>query len=376
MIMKDRILLFVKVPPPVTGATLMNHRVCRSALLRDTFHIQSIEISYTDSLNRMGKLSLTKALKVFKVIGRLLSELKAFRPSLVYFQISPHGIAFLRDCVYAVIMKLFRVSIVYHLRGKGISGKGKLMKLLYKGIFEKEYIICLSKLLAYDVQEVYMGRIRFVPNGNEDYYRGKQVGVRNRMGICRILFLSNICQSKGIFDFIHVISRLISEKVTFHAWIVGAENRVTKSDLIEKIRDMNLAGSVEYLGPLYDKDKHEVLRQSDILVYPTHEDAFPNVLIEATMHGIPVVAYNEGAIPDMIENGVNGFVVPKSDVEQLVLRTRELLFNRELRYDMGRKSRQKYESRFTLSHFEENMKNTFLEILQDIEISEDKRHNV
>lgn len=374
--MKKKILLFVKVPPPITGATLMNQRVCRSMVLRETFDVHSIEISYTDSLNRMGKLSLTKALKVFKVIGRLLSELKDFRPGLVYFQISPHGIAFLRDCVYAIIMKLHRVRIVYHLHGKGIASKGRVAKTLYRLIFRNEFVICLSELLAYDVQNVYTGCTRFVPNGIEDVYQGKIASQTYKEYACNILFLSNLSRSKGILDFMQVVSRLKDENLKFRAWIVGAENRVTKSDLIEKIRDMNLAGSVEYLGPLYDKDKHEVLRQSDILVYPTHEDAFPNVLIEATMHGIPVVAYNEGAIPDMIENGVNGFVVPKADVEQLGLRTRELLFNRELRYDMGRKSRQKYESRFTLSHFEENMKNTFLEILQDIEISEDKRHNV
>jgi len=371
--MKGKILLFLKVPPPITGATLMNQRVCRSTLLRNTFDVHSIEISYQKTLTNMGKFSLKKVSKVIEVIGKLIAELRCFKPDLVYFQISPHGIAFLRDSTYALIMKLFRVKIVYHLHGKGISNKGKLVKLLYKGIFQNEYIICLSRLLAYDVQDVYRGRIRFVPNGIEDYYNGELGEVRDRHDVCNIIFLSNLSQSKGIFDFLQVMSRLRADNVSFHAWIVGADNRVTKNELLAMIKDMNMTDIVEYLGQLYDKRKHEILRQSDILLYPTHEDAFPNVVIEATMHALPVVAYNEGAIPDMIENGVNGFVVPKADVEQLYLRTRDLLFNRDLRNEMGRKSRNLYECRFTLSHFEENMKKTFLDILQHIEKMRDKR---
>ena len=51
-----KVLFFLKTPLPVTGATLMNERVCNSRYLRDSFDVEKIKISYAKSVDQLGTI--------------------------------------------------------------------------------------------------------------------------------------------------------------------------------------------------------------------------------------------------------------------------------------------------------------------------------
>ena len=82
-----KLLYFIKVPPPITGAALMNQRVNKSLLLRKNFDVRSIEISYANKVNNFGRLSFSKFLTLFSVFVKLIFELLFHRPELIYFQL-------------------------------------------------------------------------------------------------------------------------------------------------------------------------------------------------------------------------------------------------------------------------------------------------
>jgi glycosyltransferase involved in cell wall biosynthesis len=79
------------------------------------------------------------------------------------------------------------------------------------------------------------------------------------------------------------------------------------------------------------------------------------VLIEAMAHGLPVVATYEGAIPDIIEDGVTGFLVPTRNVGALADRIALLLGDEGLRKAMGKRARRRYEERHQLDRFEREL---------------------
>ena len=80
-------------------------------------------------------------------------------------------------------------------------------------------------------------------------------------------------------------------------------------------------------------------------------------------HGKPIVSTHEGAIPDLVADGVNGFVCQPNDVNSLVSALEKLLLDKSLRVKMGIKGYNLYESKFTLNVFEKNMNGIFNKIL-------------
>jgi glycosyltransferase involved in cell wall biosynthesis len=86
--------------------------------------------------------------------------------------------------------------------------------------------------------------------------------------------------------------------------------------------------------------------RADVFVLPTLGDCFPVVLGEAMAAGLPIVTTDVGALPEAVEDGRNGFVIPAGDDVALVSALDVLVRNRELRSDMGLAGRRIAEARF------------------------------
>jgi glycosyltransferase involved in cell wall biosynthesis len=87
------------------------------------------------------------------------------------------------------------------------------------------------------------------------------------------------------------------------------------------------------------------------LSFPHQPEGQPIVIIEALAAGLPVIATARGAIPAMVLDGVNGFIVPEHDPEAIAVRLTLLRENPSLRLSMGRASRALFEEHFTEEKF-------------------------
>jgi glycosyltransferase involved in cell wall biosynthesis len=80
----------------------------------------------------------------------------------------------------------------------------------------------------------------------------------------------------------------------------------------------------------------DLVHQADIFALPSHGDAFGLVVAEAMAAGLPVVATNVGAMPEMVTDGVTGYLVRPGDVRQLAQALSELVRSPSRRAAMGR----------------------------------------
>ena len=78
----------------------------------------------------------------------------------------------------------------------------------------------------------------------------------------------------------------------------------------EQIKPMIQSGNVEFIGEINDKDKSEFLSGAIVLLVPIDwPEPFGLVMIEAMACGTPVIAFNRGSVPEVIDEGVTGFIV-------------------------------------------------------------------
>ena len=88
---------------------------------------------------------------------------------------------------------------------------------------------------------------------------------------------------------------------------------IRSSSCTVKINDLGLLNYVNYLGKLYGEKKDKIFKESDIFVFPTYykNEAFPLVILESFMYGVPVITTNEGGISDIVRNEINGLIIKK-----------------------------------------------------------------
>ena len=169
----------------------------------------------------------------------------------------------------------------------------------------------------------------------------------------RLLFLSNLIVSKGIYVLLEACQRLKERGVAFHCDYVGGESKeVTGEQFRKAIAERGLEDCVIYHGPQYGADKDRAFRRADIFVQPTFDDCFPLTLVEAMQYRLPIVSTDVGAIPDIVTDGVNGLVCKQQDVDSLVEALTTLLADAALRREMGVRGHARYLKEMTLEAFE------------------------
>ncbi len=122
------------------------------------------------------------------------------------------------------------------------------------------------------------------------------------------------------------------------------------------------------MGPKYGEEKSRLFLQADIFCFPTYypPEAFPLVLLEAMQFGKPVVSTYEGAIPEIVDEGVTGFLVPPKDFHALSEKLEILIADSELRERMGKAGRMKFFEKYTVDIFERNLLKVFEEVADGI----------
>ena len=92
--------------------------------------------------------------------------------------------------------------------------------------------------------------------------------------------------------------------------VAAKVDKVDQEYFDERIKPLMASGNVEYIGEISDKEKSEFLSGAVVLLVPIDwPEPFGLVMIEAMACGTPVIAFNRGSVPEIIDDGVTGFVV-------------------------------------------------------------------
>lgn len=124
---------------------------------------------------------------------------------------------------------------------------------------------------------------------------------------------------------------------------------------------LNIGDRVQFLGNR--KDVPDLLAQADIFVLTSKWEGFPITILEAMRAGLPVICSDVGGCREAVEDGENGFLVPRGDGVVLANRLKQLIEDKDLRYKMGQKGRMRFEQYFTVEKMAEKTKRIYGEII-------------
>ena len=214
--------------------------------------------------------------------------------------------------------------------------------MLYKFFFKNTNVICLSERLVYDIEDVFNGPVYIVHNGIKP-----ETYLPHKNNIPVLLFLSNFIESKGIFVLLEAIHILKSQKFDFKLYLIGSPRGNIMDKINNIISEYDLESHILSIGPKYGEEKKKVFQDADIFVFPTYHEAWGLVNLEAMQAGLPVISTDEGAIPDIVEDGITGFISRKQDPVDLANKIAILLKDENLRSKMGNKGREKFLKNYT-----------------------------
>lgn len=363
---RKEILYLLHLPPPVHGSSVVGEQIRESRLINDAFRGKYINLILSRKINESGRTNLVKIIRFVKMWFTLLGTLIRHKPHLCYFALTTTGPGFRKDVILIVLLRLFRIKIIYHIHNRGITNEknNRLNDLFYRFVFSKAPVILLSRLLYYDV-EAYVPEqnVYYCANGISDYQPRIAFLSKTENSPFKILFFSNLMKEKGVFVLVEACKILLEKGLHFQCEFVGGESDVTEKELTDFVVNMELAEQVKYLGRRYGKLKEMVFEEADVFVLPSHCDCFPLVILEAMQHRLPVISFAVGGIPDMVDEGVTGYLLqPFEDAKDLAGRIETLIKNPSLKRELGENGRMRYENFFTKEIFERKL----LSILQDV----------
>ena len=318
------------------------------------WNMELIQLAFSKSTNQLRKYGIVKFLRFFWIFFKLLFRCISGKFDFTYFTIVPTMPGFIRDIFFVFILKLFRITPVYHMHLMGIpkNSRRKIIRKLYQWTFSNAVVIHLSEdvyLSEFGELKLRNHRVFIQPNGIPEEYQLAGDRSTSRLSI---LHISHLYRFKGLTVLLDVFSQLVHEGYDLVLDIIGdvAHQDVFK-EMMEFEKQPELRGRIIWHGLKTGKGKHEIISRADIMVLPTMNDTFPITILEAMQHGLPVIASRRGAIPEMIDDGQSGYLIEPGNTIQLKEKLLMLIDSNTRREQFGNASYQVYRKNYTDQHF-------------------------
>jgi glycosyltransferase involved in cell wall biosynthesis len=158
-----------------------------------------------------------------------------------------------------------------------------------------------------------------------------------------ILFLGALAAEKGIFDLLEAVSQLRSAIPDVRLVCAGEGDRAAVARYAERL---GIADAVKFTGWVGPSGKRSLLETAAVFALPSYSEGLPVSLLEAMAAGLPAVASPVGGIPEVVVDGVSGFLAAPGDIATLTRLLRKVLLNRKLAATVGAAGRETVRLRY------------------------------
>ncbi len=178
-----------------------------------------------------------------------------------------------------------------------------------------------------------------------------------------VLFVGRLASNKGLVELVTAFAELAREDPTAHLVLVGADGG-QGANVAARVRGFGLSDRVHLTGFVGDPALlAAAYREATVTVLPSEYEAFGLVLLESLAQGTPVIASRVGGIPEFVEDGVDGLLVPPKDVPALAAALRRLWADPALARRLAHHGRTATVPRYTWDRVVDRLEAIYREVL-------------
>lgn len=300
----------------------------------------------------LERRSLNPIREVYSVFN-LNRILRVFKPDII------HAVA-QKPIIYAGFANKFsyKSSLIANLGGIGYvftseSCKAKLLKPIV--IFLLKYVLSGNKtrlILQNNDNINTIKKLNIIQNNYIRLVKGAGVEIEKFLpssipkGIPIVILPGRMLRDKGVFEFSRVAQK-INSKVRKALFVIVGEIDKHNPETLHQYHIDNWveSGILEHWGRREDMEK--VYAKTSIVCLPSYNEGLPKVLIEAASCGRPIIAFDVPGCREVIEHGLNGFLINFRDENQLEKYLTKLIDNKKLCEQMGKNGRKIVENKFS-----------------------------
>ncbi len=362
---RKRILLFGYLPPPYFGPSVAYGALLRSEFCRH-FDVTFINLSVVGDLRELEAFRPGKLLKLIKFFSLECWYLLTRRFDFCCYPPSFNRNAFLKDALLVGLARAFGVPIVLWAHGNNLPDFHArsplwLQRIIDGTVGHAAAGIVLGERLRFNFQrQLPDEKIFSVPLGIEAPPSPPARAI-SQEGV-RVLYLGNLIREKGVLVLLEAVSKVVAQRPDVRFRFTGRWWRDKEQREAERIiAETRIAPHVEFVGVVAGEAKWQLLLESDLLVFPTfyHYETFGLVLLEALWAGLPVVTTRRAAIPEIIQDGVNGLLVNEQDPADLAEKILRLVNDPALRQRMSAANGETFTQFYTHEQYGRRMIDVF-----------------
>jgi glycosyltransferase involved in cell wall biosynthesis len=294
--------------------------------------------------------------KSFAFLKKLVKIVKSYKPDILDF----HFCYSANFAIIFLILKIIGIKIIYHYHGEIFPienlkfANRHFSKLRFQTLFVDK-IICVSEankkfLKALNVNK----KIDVVYNGVNVRNFGKEANktsdFRTKMGFTNgeliVTSIASLIPRKGVDILIRAAKSVIDNAPQARFILIGGGDKTPYQRLAESL---GISDKIVFMGLVKDYPYH-ILKDTDVFAHASYAESFGLSIAESQLIGLPVVATDVGGVPEVVRDGLSGFLVPAGDSDKLARAITSLLNDEKLRKDLGAFGKKWIAERFNLEN--------------------------
>ncbi len=298
-------------------------------------------------------------------LGKTALALYRERPDVVHIHMAERG-SVARKGIVAFLAHRAGAKVVIHMHAATLEvwyrRQGRLgRRLIGLCLGQADRMILLGEFMVPMMEEILgpkKDRIRVLYNSvqapEENPYRADRTG---------ILFYGTLIRRKGIEDLLEAFRRILPEiPEDVHLILCGddAEHRIG-----ELIRRCGLEGRAQYRGWMSREKQAACFSEAMIHVLPSYHEGLPMAVLETMGYGIPNITTRVAAIPEVVEDGVNGILLRPGDVDGLAANLRDLIGDAPRRMRLSREAHRTIRGGFSFPAHIERLLSIYGELMKE-----------
>ena len=340
--MKIAILVGAFPPKWLSGVEIVTYNLADHLARRE--HEVHVITSHDDDLPDLSKecgfyvhrvaYSRIRVISIIPFWARMYLQIRKIKPDVVHSQTTLYGVP------AWVAKKTLKIPYIVWGHGSDIYFPGTLLSMISKPILQNaDVVLALTEDMKKEMQRVFPREVFVIPNGISLERFKVSSGHEGKRSTRTLIFVGRLHPVKGIQYLIEAMAIVYQKIPDIKLVIVG--DGVERPTLEKQVKELDLNECIQFLGQVPQEKMPDIMHQADILVLPSLSEGFPTVLLEAMASGLPIIATSVRGIPDLIDDGINGYLVNTKKSGEMADRILTLMLNDDVRKEMSVNNREK-----------------------------------